>query len=316
MNNRHQSSKATATGVMLAAVAVAVLYPAAAQAQWTDPSGNINSTVTYDGAGVDSGINPHSFTTGDFGIGVGTGNAGVLNVASGTLTINNDGTWGSKIGHNFGTGTVNVSSGATLDWILSGANETALAVGNQDGNGTININGGSLNLSLDPNQTPNASIHGLYLGGWHDTTSPNDATGVLNLYSGMFTWSGAMPTYLGVGQDGVTTMTGTINITDGSFVQTGSSTVDFGTTSDTINFVSGGTGYLSVLGWTQSQFDNLVTAGNITIDGATASPGSFTYSSTGGQGVYQLAAPVPEPGALTLMAVGFGLLLVAKRRRA
>jgi hypothetical protein len=112
-----------------------------------------------------------------------------------------------------------------------------------------------------------------------------------------------------------------MNITDGIFMQTGftlatglsttASTFMIGGTSY-VNFISGGTGYLSLEGWDQSSFDALVTDGRIKLDGATALTSDFSFSSAGGQGIYGLA--VPEPSTAMFLMGGVGVLASLRRR--
>jgi len=114
-----------------------------------------------------------------------------------------------------------------------------------------------------------------------------------------------------------------MNITNGIFMQTGitlstglssvASTFMIGTNSY-VNFLSGGTGSLSLEGWNQSNFDALVTAGQIKIDGATASISAFSFSTVGAQGVYGLA-PIPEPSTYGIVAGGLVLVGAMVRRR-
>jgi MYXO-CTERM domain-containing protein len=101
-----------------------------------------------------------------------------------------------------------------------------------------------------------------------------------------------------------------MNIEDGWFVLAASSVFGVGSTAN-LNFLSGGSGGLSNLRWTETQFATLATAGQLQIDGVDQSDLSgFSYSLTGGQGTLTL---VPEPGSALLG--GLGLLALLRRRR-
>ncbi len=244
-----------------------------AQLTW-DGTTFLNEEQTYDGLGADADRDPLTLTSGDFNIARGGGEVGILNVVGGTLTLNNEGTWDSKVAFGDATGELNISGGATVNLILSGTSEQRFRVSHNAGStGTINLDGGDLNVSFGhDNQTH--GDRGLWFGS-------GGGLAIANLNSGTFTYSA--PAATRIGTDG----TGTINILDGAFVQTGFEQVLIGN-NGTINFVSGGSGYISILGWEESDFAALVNSGNITVDGAPAIPNAFAYTFEDGQGIYQL----------------------------
>lgn len=322
-----------------------------AQAAFTYAGGVLNAAQTYDGLGVDSALNPRSqgtaadndyigngnggtgsitMTSGsltigasDFKVAQGTGSNGTIAANGGTLNINQIGQWGGGIGMS-GTGLLNIASGAVVNWQTSGSNEQRFMIGNGGtGNGTLNLNGGTLNNTLDIAQTLNDAERQWRVGS-------DGGTGTINLNSGTWNVNGAIPFFLG---GKYTTLNGTptlnqsasvsvINITNGSLVQTGIATsTGFSTTGSTftvgtndyVNFITGGTGGLSIQGWDSTtdpgytKFKALIDAGQIRKDGATFTPGdysAFLFSDDSGQGVLKidnsaLVAPAiitqPEP---------------------
>ena len=163
------------------------------------------------------------------------------------------------------------------------------------------------------------------------TSAPagNNSVGTINLNTGTFSVAGAIPFGLGgdfSSLDSTATWTNgngvsKMNITDGIFMETGitlatglsatESTFMIGNSSY-VNFISGGTGYLSLQGWDQSSFDDLVTAGQIKLDGETALTSDFSFSTNGSQGIYGLA--VPEPSTAMFLMGGLGVLALLRRR--
>lgn len=320
-------------------------------AQFTYTGGTLNSTQTYDGAGVDSALNPDTIgsssvdcyigdgggtgvlnvisgsltiNANDFKIGHGAGSNGTVDVSGGTLNINQINQWGGGIGQ-VTTGTLDIETGATVNWQVAGSVEQRFVVGNGvGGNGIINLNGGTLSNTVGSTLTDDQRQ-------WR--VGSDSGAGTINLNSGTWNLTGALPFALGGKYMGLNstatfdqgTTVSVMNITNGGFVQSGiaggtnglsttESTFTVGT-NDYVNFISGGTGYLSIEGWTQGDFETLVTGGQIRIDGTIATANEFTYSSTGGQGTYSLAA-VPEPNVLVLCAVGLsGFLILIRRKR-
>lgn len=267
------------------------------------------SPMVYDGAGVDSALNPHTVSSdpnGDVNI------LTSLTVQSGTLTMEPNTSWGDKIGHGSGTANTAVGSvtvnGGLLRWRVDNDNEDRLMFGNGTaGSATITVAGGDFEV---------------YGPGGYDHAERNvrfgsdGANATVNLVSGDFTIGIDIPVaFGGKWTNGSTSFTGSaaasvMNITDGWFIITGSGPFGVGANSN-INFITGGAGGLSFAGWTQSQFESLATAGLLQIDGADQSDLSgFNYEFAGGQGTLTL---VPEPGAA--MLGGLGLLALLRRRR-
>src|ERR1022692_2597804 len=122
-----------------------------ASAQFTYTGGNLNAAQTYDGLGVDSGLNPYTFGTSgdgdyiganggtgsltvlsgsltvnanDFKVAASTGQGTVIVGANATLSINQSNQWGGGVGVNASaTGLLVVSNNATLNWSLAGTSE-------------------------------------------------------------------------------------------------------------------------------------------------------------------------------------------------
>jgi hypothetical protein len=325
-----------------------------AQAQFNYTGGTLNAAQNYDGLGVDSGLNPLTIGGAgtDNYIGNGAGANGSIVVQSGTLTMNgNDtkiaqwngfgvqavgsvtvqsgatlninqiGQWGGGVGQR-GNGTVNINGG-TLNWQTSGSTEQRFMFGNgASGVGTLNLNVGTLNNFFDPGQPLTDAERQFRMGS-------DGGQGIANLNSGSWILSGNVPFFLGgkystlngtptVNQSATVS---TINILDGSFIFSGifagidatKSTFTVGA-NDKVNFLSTGTGELSLQGWQQSDFEALAAAGKIQVDGVDiASVAGMNYQTSGGQGI--LSVPEPTAGALA----GLGLLVgtvAARRRRA
>jgi MYXO-CTERM domain-containing protein len=262
-----------------------------------------STPMTYDGAGDDSGIDPFTVTSDPNGdVNVLTS----LTVQSGTLTIAPNTSWGDKVGHS-GTGSV-IVNGGTLNWRVDNDNEDRLMLGNgATGNATITLNGGDFNVT-GPGGYDHAERNVRF--------GSDGASSTLNLTTGDFTVLIDIPVAFGgkwtTGGTTFTNSAGTnlMNIDDGWFVLAASSVFGVGNTAN-INFLTGGTGGLSIFGWTESQFAALATAGQLQIDGVDQGDLSgFSYSLSGGQGNLTL---VPEPGSALLG--GLGLLAMLRRRR-
>ncbi len=274
---------------------------------------------------------------------VGNGAVGTINATGGTLNVVNT-YWGTTIGqHIEAQGTsVNISGGATVNWNITsqGWSQQRLVIASGPYNpasASINLNGGTFAVT---SSNSGDDGRGVYVG-----PGQNGSAGTINLNAGTFSVAGAIPFGLGgnfgtFGHGQITdgnnfsslnstalwasgNGTSKINITNGIFMQTGitlatglssvASTFMIGDTSY-VNFISGGTGYLSLEGWAQSNFDALVTAGKIKIDGATALTSAFSFSTNGAQGIYSLSA-IPEPSTYGIVAGGLVLVGAMVRRR-
>ncbi len=336
-----------------AALAALALQPDA-QAQFTYTGGTLNSAQTYDGTGVDSGINPRTIGSAstDNYIGNGAGANGSIVVQSGTLTMNgNDtkiaqwngsgvqavgsvtvqsgatlninqiGLWGGGVGQR-GLGTVNINGG-TLNWQTSGSTEQRFMFGNgASGVGTLNLNGGTLNNFFDPGQPLTDAERQFRMGS-------DGGLGIANLNSGSWILSGNVPFFLGgkystlngtptVNQSATVSM---INILDGSFIFSGIFAGIDATKStftvganDKVNFLSGGNGALSLQGWAESDFLALATGGKLQKDGVDVTDLS-SFAYTSGGGQGILALAVPEPTTGALAGIGLLVGTMAARRR-
>jgi hypothetical protein len=115
----------------------------------------------------------------------------------------------------------------------------------------------------------------------------------------------------GFGGDG----TLTFGLGSGVFEQTASDTLTFSNSGSYINFLSGSAGQLSLDGASSSFFANLVSSGDILVNGATATSSEFVYSTSGTQGIYELATAAPEPGTWAMLALGLVGLVAFQSRR-
>jgi len=325
-----------------------------AQAQFTYTGGNLNSAQTYDGTGVDSGLNPYAIgnssandyigtgsggngsitmssgtltiNASDFKVANGSGSTGNLNVNGGTLNINQIGLWGGGAGMG-GNGTISIASGATVNWQTSGSTEQRFMFGNGTGGvGILNLNGGSLYNFFDSAQALTDAERQFRAGS-------DGGIATINLNAGLWSLNGAVPFFLGGKYNNMNGTAGIVqgasvsimNIANGVFQQTGitigtgfsatESTFTVGA-NDLINFSSTGTGSLSLQGWTSSDYLNLATSGKLEVDGSVVSDlNLFSYQSVGGQGVLGITA-VPEPSPLALFGAGIlGLVSVIRRRK-
>lgn len=287
-----------------------------------------NSAMVYDGAGPDSGIDPYTQVGNDIGIGLGAGNASRLEVAGGTLSVLNIDQWAPKIGHNGGAaGVVTVKAGATFnfgDTGLGSANniEQRISIGNS-ATGTLNVEGGTVNVHVGPAGTgaggsanSNDAARAFRIGSGNAT-----GNGTVNLIDGVLHYPSNAP--LNIGADAAT---GTVKLVNGRLRVTGTSNLVIGTDAgDCINFTSGGSGSVAVLGWDSVtdpdylRFKELIDLGRIRIDGA-AVPGlhdRFVFSDENGLGVLKLdgslLAPliVSEPASYVEGPVGGSVTLAA-----
>ena len=281
-----------------------------------------------DGASINATLNVQSGTltlTANIAT-LGNAALGTINATGGTLNIINR-YWASAIGKHIEAAgsSVNISGGATVNWDITsqGWSQQRLLIAYgpfNNASASINLNGGTFAVT---SANSGDSGRGVYVG-----AGLNGSVGTINLNTGTFSVAGAIPVGLGgnfssldstptwASGNGISTM----NITDGIFMQTGftlatglsatESTFRIGDTSY-VNFISGGTGYLSLEGWEQSSFDDLVTAGKIKLDGETALTSDFSFSTNGGQGTYGL---VPEPSTAMFLMGGVGVLALLRRR--
>jgi hypothetical protein len=271
---------------------------------------NETAAMVYDGTVDPNPSTVASDPNGDVSI---TG-GGSLSVQNGTLNINPNTVWGDKVGHQ-GAGSITVGTGGALNWTVDNDNEDRLMIGNGPlGNATVNLNGGTFNI-VGP--------------GGHDHVERNvrfgsdGAASTLNLSAGTLEVVLNLPVAIaGKWTAGGTTFghsagVSTVTISDGWFKVSGTGPFQIGN-NGTINFLSGGTGGLSLNAWTQAQFEALVTAGKIHKDGAAAAAADFIYTLNGAQGEYKLdntsllpPAIVTQPPFLVDTFVGSGASISA-----
>ena len=200
---------------------------------------------------------------------------GELVVKGGKLTIS-DANWGASIGQTT-SGTVTVSGGSLN---LTGGHATF--VGNE-GNGTINLTNGTIFVDGDLYVARNSAISGQNNGA------------LIKISGGKFTVGGQtifdVDGGAGAGGSGLKEIE--FDSGDGTFVQTNSGELQFPGPNDAdtayVNFVKGSKGVLSLHGATQSYFEELVNKGRIKVNGQTARPSDFQFSTADGQGLYKLS---------------------------
>jgi len=290
---------------------------------------NQTGTIVYDGLGADSDINPYVQDTGsaDVAMGNGTGSVASLTVLSGTLTIAENTSWGDKVGHMPGSGTpaydfqgaVIVENGATLNWNVNNDNEDRMMFGNNNRMGSdstlkrgianVTLNGGAFNIIGDTGMTH--AERQVRFGS-------DGGIGNLILNAGTMTISVELPVAFGdKWLNGGTSWTtaanasvSTMTIDDGSLAITGSSIFGVGA-NDKINFLTGGTGMLSILNWTSTEFTGLI--GKLQIDGVDVTDLSgFTFVD-GGNGAQGTLSLIPEPATLALLGLGAMGLISRKK---
>jgi hypothetical protein len=182
---------------------------------------------------------------------------------------------------------------------MEGGNLSFGAVSNGSGNqnvlgdGVLNVSGGTINF-----------LNGATGDGTSFWIGNNTGNGTVNLTGGtIITQNGIL-----LGRDG---STGTANLTAGLFEVEGT-TLTFNTASSNFNFTTGSTAELSVDGQTLTSYDALIASGNILVNGATATADEFTFTTSGSQGILELAA-APEPSTWAMLIGGFALLLGVQR---
>jgi hypothetical protein len=285
---------------------------------------NATGTMVYDGLGVDSALDPKTVTGaetgGDVNIANGAGGIASLTVVSGTLTVDPKSSWGYKVGHMPGSGTpaydsqgaITVENGATLNWYVNHNNEDRMMFGNNIRNGkcgkaAVTLNGGAFNITGDATFTngerqvrfgSDGGIGNLVLNAGTMTISVNLPVAFGDKWTnGGTTWNTAAAA-------SVSTMT----IDDGSLICSGSNIFGVGN-NDVINFLTGGTGKLSIKNWTSTEFGGLI--GKLQIDGvAQTDLSKFAVGVDGTQGTLSL---VPEPTTLALL--GLGAMSLIRRKK-
>jgi hypothetical protein len=246
----------------------------------------------------------------DFKIGQAGGFGSLFISNNATLNINQVGQWGGGIGQSASatvssTGIVTVAAGGTFNWFVSGSSEQRFMFGNGNnaghpGVGILIINGGTMSLNYDPLQTISDNEAQFRVGS-------DNGLGRVYLNSGAFYDNEPLPFALGGKYTALTTSpvfnqstnVSTLNISNGVFVMTNlcvqtdpnKATVTVGNTSY-INFMVGGTGQLSLRNYQQSDYDSLVAAGSIRVNGSVTSIGSFQFSTSGSQGILKLASVI------------------------
>ncbi|HLP77881.1 MAG TPA: immunoglobulin domain-containing protein, partial [Candidatus Paceibacterota bacterium] len=316
----------------IAAIPLLLSQQADAQFTYTGGTLNVNQTydglgvdsalnpLTIGGAGVNNYIGDGSGVTGSITVQSGTltinGNdmkigqipwggvvsTGTVSVALGaTLNINQIGQWGGGVGQR-GVGIINIASGATLNWQTSGSIEQRFMFGNGPGGlGILNLNGGTLYNYFDPAQALNDDSRQFRVGS-------DSGAAIVNLNSGTWAMAGEVPfvlgaTYTGMNSTPVLTQSATvsvINILNGSLIMSNACPVlDPNKASfvvgdnDFVNFIAGGTGYLSLTNWSLSDYQTLVDAGQIRVNSNTVTIASFAFSTdANGQGILKLSDPV------------------------
>ena len=313
--------------------ALLVLLCATTQAQFTYTSGNLNASQTYDGLGVDIGLNPYTIpgTSDDY---IGSGGTGVLTVLSGTLTINND---DFKAGVNGGNGTlimganatlnvnsiaswapgfawygastatVIISNNATLNFLVNSANEQRLECGGGGASGSLTLNGGAVNVNLGTGRTITDDSAQVMLGAYGSPFT-------LNLNAGTFTDNMPLPFCMGCAYSGMVatpslaqnTAASVFNIVNGSLVmtaicpQTDTNKATFMIGTNTyVNFNPSGAGSLSLTNWAAADYLALVTKGTIRIAGTVMPMSNFQYTNDNGRGVLKAGRLVLLPVPIT-----------------
>ena len=308
-----------------AAVFAVSLGTASAQFTYTG-NANIATNVTYDGLGVDSGLNPLTIGTSsdndyiisgasltvlsgsltindsDFKAG-NSGSAGTLILgANATLNINNIGQWGGALGYyNNNTGTLIISNNATVNWQIAGTSEQRFAIGSGSATsaGTLTLYGGAMNLIYGAAGLSDSEAQ-FSIGG-------ENGTGTVNLNAGILTDTLPLPCCLGcyytavLGSPtlGQSVTVDQINILNGTFAVTGifefdpiypdRASFNVGTNSY-VNFIPGGTGSLSLTNWDITNYTALVASNMIRVADCPTTTNTLAYSRVSGMGILKLGA--------------------------
>jgi autotransporter-associated beta strand protein len=281
------------------AVIAAGLIPATANAGFTGTgsfvgyksSGPVPFDLTYTSAGGDPTTLNQSWTL------FGWSCESSLVQTSGTLTINSAGSpmaigWGYQ-----GYGTNSIDGGLqTWNSKSDGSGDFWIGYQSSSAYGTLNVNGGTLVINASGNFFIDAGTYGNATVNITGGTLISDAS-TLEFCAGANPIQGHLIFGLGGGVCEFTNLT----------------TLAFGFSTpianNYISFNDGSAGQLQINGWSQSQFDALVTSGAIVTNGnytTLASPTNFVYSSNAvtGMGIYQLVpvAITNAPTGLTAAA--------------
>jgi hypothetical protein len=273
--------------VFVGMLTILLVCAGVSHAAWSYTEATEIGTMVYDGAGVDSGINPYTQASdpdGDVNIANSTGSVASLTVQSGTLTFKPQTAWGDKVGHMPGSGTpaydsqgaITVGNGATLNWYVNHDNEDRLIFGNNVRNGkygraTVTLNGGAFNIIGDATFTQQERQVRFGSDGGIGNLVLNAGTMTISInlpFAFGDKWTNGGTTWNTAASPSVSTMT----INNGSLICSGSSIFGVGN-NDKINFITGGTGVLSILNWTTAQFLALAasTPSRLQIDGVDVS---------------------------------------------
>jgi autotransporter-associated beta strand protein len=252
-----------------------------------------NQLVTYDNTPTD----PTSLAI-DWGL----LNGGDLTMTSGSLTLTTNSSHPFYLGNNNGYG--GEASVITLSAGTLTVNSVGMNLSGGDALGTINISGGTFNANVGTKLSIGAN--------------PGfNTNGNLNLTGGSFVTDAATIAFQAGNNNSWGVAAGHITFGPGAgfFNATNAAvTFDFGADlpNNHINFLAGSHGQLQVKGWTQSQFEALVAAGQIRINGGVATASQFAFSDVAGTGVYQLAAITiteitTNPASVTTSLNSYGL---------
>jgi hypothetical protein len=265
---------------------------------------NETGVMVYDGAGVDSGMNPYTVSEG------GSGDIqiqGSLTVQSGSLTIAGGTPWGDKLGQQASGASLTVNGGS-LNWVLENDNEDRLMLGNGPltTSCAVTMNGGSFFVTGPGGY--NASEQNFRMGSDGASITMNLNAGVIDCQVNIPVAFGGKWTNFGGTWTEPAAGVSIMNINNGSFVVSGGSIFGVGN-NDVINFLTGGTGKLSINGWDASKFGTLL--GKLQIDGvAQTDLSKFAVGVDGAQGTLSL---VPEPATLALL--GLGVMSLIRRKK-
>jgi autotransporter-associated beta strand protein len=222
-----------------------------------------NATMSYDATATDpTTVAPPYYSTPASLVG------GSLVQTGGALTVNPT-DWWSQLGVGINGAGTDTLSGGTQVWKSDGG---AFFVG-YAGTATLNISGGTLSSNA-----PDAHI------GQASTATVNLTGGLLSLSATTFemsdnwSWGTAHLTF-GAGSGVLALTSSNVALT---FYDGGNGNPTY------FNFLTGSRGQLQIAGWSQAQFNALVSSSNIRVNGTAATAGQFAYASVGGTGIYSL----------------------------